>query len=177
MSSQQFLDRFYFLYYLIHIPITVLIDSTLVIPKEFQLELQKTILSFHISSNNDFLLAGDVELWLKIFGLIEILFQLPFFIYYCITFLKKKFSVTVTPNPKLYVCNLIYGFNASLTTLVCLFYVYFKGPENGLTNGEVINLIFVYFPTFLIPAIIFIDFTKRITNLLQMEFLKSKKNE
>lgn len=71
-------DTFYFLYFLLHIPITVLIDSALAIPKEYQLNIQKSLLEFHIGQNKDFLLANPPS-WLTVFGWIELVLQLPFF--------------------------------------------------------------------------------------------------
>ncbi len=61
-----------------HIPITILIDSALVIPPENRFSLQKTILDFHIQQNNDVLLINPPS-WLVLFGWIEMVFQLPTF--------------------------------------------------------------------------------------------------
>lgn len=71
-------DTFYFVYCLLHVPITVLIDSSLAIPREYQPQMQQMIIKFHVSTNKDFLLQSP-PVWLVVFGWIELVFQLPFF--------------------------------------------------------------------------------------------------
>jgi hypothetical protein len=83
-------DTFYFIYCLIHIPITILIDSGLTIPHEYQPEIQKRIISFHISQNKDFLLQSPPT-WLVLFGWIEVLFQLPLFFLAAYALYKRMF--------------------------------------------------------------------------------------
>lgn len=84
-------DTFYFLYFLLHIPITVLIDSALAIPPKYQLDIQKTILEFHISENKDFLLARPPS-WLRVFGWIELVLQLPLFFVGAVCLYKSEYS-------------------------------------------------------------------------------------
>lgn len=72
------LDTFYFLYFLIHIPITILVDSSLAIPSQWRLSVQQKVLDFHLKENKDFILCISPS-WLKIAGLVEIFFQLPVF--------------------------------------------------------------------------------------------------
>lgn len=82
-------DTFYFVYLLLHIPITVLIDSALAIPQQYQLQVQKTLINFHISQNKDFLLAAPPT-WLTFFGWIELTLQLPFFVLGAVALYKSK---------------------------------------------------------------------------------------
>ena len=78
VSSNPKLDTFYRLYFLIHIPITVLVDSALVIPPAYRLAIQTKVLNFHISENKDFILLLAPS-WLKVAGFVELIFQLPVF--------------------------------------------------------------------------------------------------
>lgn len=153
------LDNFYFVYLLLHIPITVLVDSTLVVPPQYQWEISKKLLASHLATNKDFLLV-QLPLWLKVFGGFELLFQLPLF-FYCAYAIQQQVSKSY------YVWMAIYGFNAMLTTLVCMVYVWVEGETNGLTLGEVYRLEAVYAPYFVIPFFMMLDHVSRITKLLK----------
>ncbi|GMM34529.1 Ema19 protein [Saccharomycopsis crataegensis] len=175
VSSNPKLDTFYLLYFLIHIPITVLVDSALVIPPAYRLAIQTKVLNFHISENKDFILLLAPS-WLKVAGFVELIFQLPVFfigIYALWNDIKKFYPLLMT-----------YGFNASLTTLFCLYdiYIYNNGSSDLLgftiTQSDRLKLFWVYFPTFLIPLVMFIDLTIRITKMLSnYQELQSQKKE
>lgn len=135
-------DSFYFVYCLIHIPITILIDSGLAIPKRFQPYIQQSIIEFHISNNNDFLLRSPPA-WLVFFGWIEVTLQLPLFFIAAYALYKR--------SPSIYPYLFLYGIEASMTTLCCLLNILTEGQANGLSTGEISNLFGVYLPTFLIP--------------------------
>lgn len=131
-------DKFCYYYYLIHIPITLIIDSSVVIPPIFS--FQKAIVDFHITTNNDILLTAK-PLWFKGFVWIEVLFQLPFFIY----------SVT---KGILHVYNVIYGTNAAITTFASILFVIGEGPGMGLSQAQIVKLVGVYVPYVIIPMVI-----------------------
>ncbi|ODQ82094.1 hypothetical protein BABINDRAFT_170629 [Babjeviella inositovora NRRL Y-12698] len=152
------LDKFYAAYFLLHIPITVLIDSSLVIPPAHRPLLQQQILKFHFEQNKDFLLV-NVRNWLWCFGIIEMVFQLPFFAWAAYRLLGRKGQMlTLTMAPGM----ILYGFNASVTSLVCIVEIVLEGARNGLTQSEVWALVGVYFPTFVIPFVMLLVFTVRI---------------
>ena len=109
----KLIDKVYLWYFIIHIPITIFIDSSIVIPKHYQLPITKSILEFHISTNNDILLAYP-QTWFKIFGFIELIFQLPLFFYFIYKLLSSNRRVL---DVNYYLWSIIYGFNAGFTTL------------------------------------------------------------
>lgn len=157
-------DKFYFAYFLLHIPITVFMDSNIVVPKEYLVSWAQAVLDFHISTNKDFLLV-ETPLWLQVFGLFELVFQLPLFVYCSIKLYKG--------NDRLHwIWMVIYGFNASFTTLVCLVYVYLTGDQYGLSFGERINLLGIYSPYLVIPLVMLIDYVKRIQSSLSVDLEK-----
>lgn len=158
MTSLTGLDRFYYWYFVIHIPITVIIDSTLVIPSQWQLPVQKLVVSTHIQQNNDFMLE-ILPFWLKVFGAFELFVQLPIFVVSIVKYHQK--SLTVLP------ILIVYGFNAFLTTLVCLVYVALEGPNQGLSPFEVGKLQLIYLPYLIIPFIMLIDGFNRTTALIE----------
>ncbi|EDO17491.1 hypothetical protein Kpol_1058p28 [Vanderwaltozyma polyspora DSM 70294] len=159
---------FYYYYFLLHIPITLCIDSSVVIPLEWYPNLLQNLIKFHINNNNDFLLA-DKPLWLVIFVLIELVVQLPLFVYFTIYLPRLKQGDSNLANDdkvekrsrqefqsRLNWWLKLYGFNASLTTLICIVVIYFNGHQLNnvdiaMTLNEKLSLIGVYLPTFLIP--------------------------
>lgn len=150
-------DFFYMWYFLSHILITVFIDSGILIPEDYQLSLQKALVQLHIEVNKDFLLA-QLPLWLKIFGIFELTIQLPFFICAPLLLIKRKKS--------LYPFMVLYGFNASFTTLVCLCHIFLESEQNGLSSWDSWKLSALYMPYLLIPFFIMVDYIIRITKEL-----------
>lgn len=158
MTELTKLDRFYYWYFVIHIPITVLIDSTLVIPPEWQFDLQKLVVNLHIQQNNDFMLE-ILPFWLKVFGAFELLVQLPIFVISIVKYHQK--SLTILP------ILIVYGFNAFLTTLVCLVYVQLEGGNQGLTSVEIGKLQLIYLPYLIIPLVMLVDGFCRTTKVIK----------
>lgn len=147
-------DKFYFWYFLVHIPITVLIDSCLVIPKHVRHWVQAEMVDFHVEFNKDFLLKNP-PIWLQVFGLFELCFQLPVFF-----FAAYKLY---TGRRNIHVILALYGFNASFTTAVCLTYILKTAHVHGLSETEKWNLFGLYIPYLLIPAFMMIDSGLRLS--------------
>ncbi|KAK9235639.1 transmembrane protein 6/97 [Lipomyces kononenkoae] len=146
------LDAFYFVYGVLHIFITVAIDSAGVIEHDSRPGFQKALLKVQIEENKDPLMA-NVPVWLYTFIGVELLFQLPVFIGGAWA-LHRDYK-------KAYIALLIYGVNASITTLACIAELAWN-QEFELTGGERQKLIWIYFPTFLIPLILTVDMAARI---------------
>jgi hypothetical protein len=164
-------DKIYFYYFLIHTPITILVDATFAIPIEYQISIQRKLHEFHVTTNKDFL-GENSPLWMKIFVIWELIFQLPFFIYGVYDYLKnnqKHYSIHTWPM------FLLYGFNAGFTTLICLIYVLLDGDQHGLNTSEWLNLLGLYTPTMILPFFMMYDFWIRIINQLKLT-TKQKNN-
>ncbi|OBA20671.1 hypothetical protein METBIDRAFT_44141 [Metschnikowia bicuspidata var. bicuspidata NRRL YB-4993] len=146
-------DRAYFWYFVLHIPITILIDSCLVIPREHRHWVQAWMVDFHVRLNKDFLLQNP-PLWLQVFGVFELFFQLPVFFLAAYKLFRGR--------RKIHVMLVLYGFNASFTTLVCLVYVLKTALNHGLTDGEKWKLFALYLPYLLIPAFMMADSGSRL---------------
>lgn len=86
--------------------------------------------------------------------------------------IKILLTHCITGAKKFYPWILTYGFNAALTTLFCLYEIiiydnqYAETIGFSVTNADKIKLFWVYFPTFLIPFVIFVDFSIRITHII-----------
>ncbi|AGO10992.1 AaceriAFR508Wp [[Ashbya] aceris (nom. inval.)] len=155
-------QKFYYFYFLIHIPITVFVDSSVVFPQAFQ--LAPRLVNWHISRNNDFLLQ-EKPAWLWWFIVVELVFQLPFFLFITRRFVqlwKLTFYGGEESKPMQFQLWRImagglrlYGLNASLTTLMCLWAIWSRGyyPATGLPMAlaDKAKLSMLYVPYFLIP--------------------------
>lgn len=154
----NFRDTIYYWYFIVHIPITLLIDSCLVIPRDSRHWIQNLIVDFHVDFNRDFLLKSP-PLWLQVFGAVELFFQLP--IFFLAPWLLRRGS------KKVYVLMTVYGFNASFTTLVCLAYVKTKAEAHGLSIEDMWNLFALYVPYVIIPGFMMLDCGWRTISLIE----------
>lgn len=148
------MDKFYIAYFLLHVVITLAIDSTIALPRDWVFAFQRQLGDFHIAKNHDLLVASKPT-WLKTFVWVEILLQTPFFVWASYDLWKK--------NKRVYPAVLAYGVEASTTTLACVAEVAVL-PQ--LTTAERLNLVAIYLPTLLIPLYMAYDFFMRISTEL-----------
>ncbi|SCV00999.1 LAMI_0G08680g1_1 [Lachancea mirantina] len=156
-------EKFYFYYFLVHIPITTFIDASVVLPGNLQ--FSKDLVAWHIKNNNDFLLY-EKPLWLKAFVLVELLFQLPGFFWFVIKFKevwrlrnhdsKETKALLKSTENTLTKWLHVYGWNASATTFICLITVWLRGyyPFGDflpMPHKAKFKLISLYIPYLLIP--------------------------
>lgn len=138
----RFQINFFYCYFLIHIPITLLIDSAIVLPPK--LHIAGSLLSKQIQDNNDFLL-WDRPLWLQAFVFLELTVQLPLFVQFV-----KQLHRNYVDSGSLR----LYGVLASTTTLVCIGAIlegHYPGTVIPLSASDKFKLVSIYFPTFIIP--------------------------
>lgn len=147
------MDTFYIVYFIVHFFISILIDSAIALPESLTLPLQKTLLQTQITQNHDFLLV-EKPVWLQTFVWVEIILQVPFFAWAAYALAKK--------NKKAYIACLIYGVEASTTTLGCLGEVAMCSLDFKLKA----KLFAIYFPTFLIPLYMTYDFGTRLYRIV-----------
>ncbi|CAL9729455.1 hypothetical protein MOUN0_G07206 [Monosporozyma unispora] len=136
---------FYKWYFIIHIPITIFIDSSVVLGDRFP--VWTSLVKWHCQQNNDILLIEKPN-WLWWFVLVELVFQLPLFFYFVmnwsiLTQPKSQSTHTMARLLKLY------GLEASLTTAICIIAIW---SRNDITLLHQLQLTSVYLPTFLIPG-------------------------
>lgn len=144
-------------------------DSSIVVPYEYLHPLQQYLSDLHLSVNKDFLLQSP-PLWLKYFGMFEVLFQLPIFFIAAYMLYQGSKSVLVMMS--------IYGFNAFFTTGVCLLYVLTDYKSHSLTDSEMWNLFGLYTPYFIIPLFMMVDCGARAMCLINngQKLLETKKD-
>ncbi|KAK9470268.1 transmembrane protein 6/97 [Dipodascopsis tothii] len=147
-------DRFYFAYFILHVFITIVIDSGVVVPAQYRPRFQQNLLDIQILKNRDPLLA-DVPPWFYLFVWIEVLVQLPFFVYGA--------WAMYTNYKRAYSLMLVYGVNGSLTTLACMYEIW---SHKTLEMGFKLNLEWMYLPTFLIPLVMVFDMYFRLSTII-----------
>lgn len=169
---------------IIHTLITAFVDSATIIPNEYLLDVQSTLLELHIEMNNDPLVRNPPA-WFVIFVIIEIAFQLPFFVVAAIAFYKGTYIrsnkiktnlqsryltlLLLKDSKQIYVLTLIYAVNASLTTLACIIefmYGFQNLSADEFSDEDRTNLVWVYLPTFVIPLFMMYDMTRRVAVLV-----------
>lgn len=152
----------YFIYFLIHIPITIFIDSSVVVPKRYN--ISGNLVDWYIANNGDFLLA-ERPLWLQLFVGIELVFQLPLFFYFVY---KLKDTNSKVPTKKSEKSNQqrdknrtrmwlkLYGWNAALTTLICIAAIIVRQSDSldasPLLNSNKFKLVMIYMPILIISG-------------------------
>lgn len=124
-------------------------DSSVVIPPVF--ELQKQIIDFHISTNNDILLQNKPS-WFVPCIYVELIFQLPFFFYAVYTYKSTLLDIL----------NIVYAVNASFSTFVCISWILAEGASFGLSVEEKVKLALIYLPYVIIPVVIGVGSSKEI---------------
>ena len=153
---------FYTVYFIIHIPLTIFIDSTICFPP--MTETLNSMIEWHIAANNDFLLLEKPS-WFYWMVILELIFQLPAFFYFIKNMTvfnqgnndstKEVKAQKLTKRKTVARLLKLYGLNASLTSLFCIWVIYQRGyyPATGLplNSMDKFKLIAYYTPTFLIP--------------------------
>ncbi|GMM49620.1 Ema19 protein [Starmerella bacillaris] len=163
MSSR--IDKFYTAYFWFHVAITLLVDAAIALPVKYQFDIQKAMLSTHIAMNNDVLVAAKPA-WLQGFVWIELVLQVPFFIWAGIALPKNDIRV--------YPAILAYGVEASTTTFACLVEI-LSNPDISAADQR--GLMGLYLPTFIIPLLMAVDFGLRISKKLKAQQSKTVKFE
>jgi len=145
----------FFLYFLTHIPVTILFDSQIVaddlgIPRDLYPEEVLNLTKQYVSQYKDPYFM-DPPSWYKVFCFSEIVFQLPFFLVATIAFMLGSKSWIRIPT-------LIYSSHVATTVAPMLYSFYFDdfkkvnrvGPE---TEDERMTLMLFYTPYFVIPVL------------------------
>lgn len=159
----RILDWVYIVYFVQHIVVTVLIDSTIVIPEHLQFPIQTFLGKYHIETNKDYLLLNPPA-WLQSYVWIELIVQLPFFFagaYYL-----------YLDNKKIYVPSLIYGVEAAITTVGCLAEVV---TTDAINTKEKINLSMLYAPILIMTLLMAVDMSFRLLKFIPGNEVKKAK--
>lgn len=182
------MDLFYFVFFLIHIPSTLLIDCQGVWPKELFPKFMQDVRFWYVSTSGDPLVGramgilgdGSDLAWFKSFLYLGAHFQLPVFVLGARGLWRN--------SPAIYGFLALYGASASTTILACVAMI-FDVPTTSaatvaqkvisITSEQRVLLLCNYAPYFIIPLCIGIDMTFRLHKLASagIRALESSKEE
>ncbi|KAL0955302.1 hypothetical protein HGRIS_004191 [Hohenbuehelia grisea] len=190
------LDLVYLIYFLSHIPATLLLDIQAIVPKSLLPDAIRGLGLKYINMTNDPVVGGATGLvgnpanfaWLRSFMYLELFFQLPIFILGARALWKRKLShysilihanltsVTRSDTQTFYLPMIIYGASTATTTLACLAVVLntpvtsssAAAPDGTVTiTSEQRNLLLgSYLPYLLIPLVMAVDCSLRVSTML-----------
>ncbi|KAG2056720.1 hypothetical protein BDR06DRAFT_909137 [Suillus hirtellus] len=169
------LDLVYFVFFLVHIPATLLIDLQALYPPWLIPYFIRALPRLYIQMSNDPLigsvlgLLGDSKpfVWFKTFLAVEALFQFPVFILGARGLWRDSRSI--------YVLLLVYAASTTTTTLPCLSVLLATPTTSAQTIANKIVsvttfqrslLLSSYIPFFVIPFIMTIDMAYRLSRLV-----------
>ncbi|KAI8985112.1 transmembrane protein 6/97 [Pilobolus umbonatus] len=161
------LDLIFVIYFITHIPPTLLLDFQALYPSDWVPQSIKDLLSLYIQTYRDPLVGSPVTLyWFKSFIICEALFQFPFFIIASIYLIKDNrdcYDTDISP---------VYGSHVATTVIASLAEVMFN-DKYGLTVNEQYVLCGFYIPYLIIPILMVIDSSYRINRLIVNNKIKS----
>ncbi|KAG2088013.1 transmembrane protein 6/97 [Suillus discolor] len=169
------LDLVYFVFFLVHIPATLLIDLQALYPPWLIPYFIRALPRLYIQMSNDPLIGsvlgmlGDSKpfVWFKTFLAVEALFQFPVFILGARGLWRDSRSI--------YVLLLVYAASTTTTTLPCLSVLLATPTTSAQTIANKIVsvttfqrslLLSSYIPFFVIPLIMTIDMASRLSKLV-----------
>ncbi|CEL62476.1 Transmembrane protein 97 OS=Macaca fascicularis GN=Tmem97 PE=2 SV=2 [Rhizoctonia solani AG-1 IB] len=174
--NERPLDLLYFVFFLIHIPATLLMDLQAIIPPGVMPSFFRIIPNFYLSISGDPLIAGAMGLhgsptqftWFRTFIMIEGLFQLPLF-FLGLYALKKD-------SPYTPIILTLYGAHVT-TTVVPVLTTTLATPTTmvdtskavafaSLSQPQLAVLMASYIPFLAVPLAMTVDGTKRMIQVV-----------
>ncbi|EPQ56635.1 hypothetical protein GLOTRDRAFT_60011 [Gloeophyllum trabeum ATCC 11539] len=171
------LDLVYFLFFLMHIPATLLIDLQAIYPTTMVPKLIAQLPVFYVQMSGDPLIGGgmgyfgtkETYVWFKTFLFLEAIFQLPVFVLGARALYKG--------NRSIYPLLLIYAASTTTTTLPCLSVILttplVQTPSSEaltyvtITPAQRLLLLSSYLPFFLLPLLMTVDMAMRVSSLVK----------
>lgn len=108
--SQRYYDWFFIIYFIMHIPITLLCDAQAFVPSDYFPRFFIHSLQSYIRDFDDRLMAAP-PLWFKAIILAELIFQLPYFFFAAYAFIRGRNWIRTTT---IIYCTQVLG------TMVCI---------------------------------------------------------
>ncbi|KAH9044450.1 transmembrane protein 6/97 [Lactarius pseudohatsudake] len=182
------IDLFYFIFFLVHIPATLLIDCQAIWPKHLIPESLQLLPPWYVGMSGDFLIGGAMGIlgngsglaWFKSFLYLEALFQLPVFVIGAYGLWKDSRGI--------YGLLVLYGASTCTTTYACVAAILDTPTTSAatiaqsvvsITPAHRVMLLSSYVPFFLIPLFLAVDMAVRLQKLASVGIraLESSKRE
>ncbi|KAI0316064.1 transmembrane protein 6/97 [Amylostereum chailletii] len=168
-------DLIYFVFFLTHIPATLLVDCQALYPARYVPEIIRSIPTWYVAVSGDPLIGGAMGIhesgtkyaWFTTFLWLEAMFQLPVF------FLGAR--ALYNDSHQIYTLLLLYGASTATTTLACLGVLFATPTTSSVTIAEGLvsiaptqraMLLSSYLPYFLLPLWMAIDMAFRVQALI-----------
>jgi len=168
------MDLFYVIFFLMHIPTTLLVDCQAIWPKQLVPTFAQAIIPWYVRMSGDPLIGGVMGLlankselaWFKSFLYLEALFQLPVFVLGARGLWLDSHGI--------YGLLVLYGASTCTTTLACVATVLNTPTTSAatiaqkvisITPEQRVMLLSSYIPFFLIPLYLAIDMALRLQKL------------
>lgn len=169
--SSRPLDFLYFVFMLIHVPCTVLLDAQALYPRRLVPKVLLDVSEWYIALSGDPLIRGAFHGgpefdWFRAFLYLELIFQLPVFL-----IAIKAFYAGPPKLQTLYPLILAYSASSCTTTFACLVY-FLTSPDP--TPFQMLLLMVGYVPFFLVPFGMAVDMVVRLTKAQQIKALKTE---
>jgi len=170
------LDLLYFVFFLIHVPNTILVDCQALYPRHLVPDAIANLPKLYVGMSNDPLIgpamgyfgASENYIWFKTFLVLEAFFQFPVFV----LGLRGLWN----GSKSIYVLLLVYAASTTTTVLPCLA-VLLNTPlasaeilaahTIAITPSQRILLLSSYVPFLLIPLVMTVDMAFRTLGLLR----------
>jgi hypothetical protein len=141
-------DYLYLLFFLVHIPITLLIPPQFIFSPQSIPTFARNIVLENIEKTRDpilsFLLDSTIPGWIVSIFTLELVFQLPFFCYacYCL-FVGKRFTIL----------GICYCVHVLTTNAIIIGYI----VTLDASPKQIVQWCFIYFPFWIIPFLFLIE--------------------
>jgi hypothetical protein len=168
------IDLFYFIFFVIHIPATLLIDCQAIWPKELVPKFLQLLPPWYVGMSGDPLIGGAMGIfnneselaWFKSFLYLEALFQLPVFVIGAYGLWRDSRGI--------YGLLVLYGASTCTTTFACVAAVLDTPTTSAATIAQKMvsvtpeqraMLLSSYVPFFVIPLFLAVDMALRLQKL------------
>eukprot|EP00245_Coleochaete_scutata_P004462 TRINITY_DN170_c0_g1_i2.p1 TRINITY_DN170_c0_g1~~TRINITY_DN170_c0_g1_i2.p1 ORF type:complete len:173 (+),score=29.68 TRINITY_DN170_c0_g1_i2:68-586(+) len=135
---QRPVDIIFIIFFIVHIPTSLLIDSQVVLPPGLFPQVLQDLLQFHISTNEDFL-VGSKPAWFIGLTMCELLVQVPYFFIASYAFIAGKQWIQMP--------SILYGSHVA-TTLIPILAEFWA---SSLSFEAKVKLTGIYIPYLIIP--------------------------
>ncbi|KAF5828798.1 transmembrane protein 6/97 [Dunaliella salina] len=141
MARRSAFEHVFIIWFVLHIPITLLVDAQSLLPSSWFPPFAKQLVRWHVETNSDWL-VGTNPLWFKSLIGAELLFQLPCFVLLAMGLVKRKRWTRTL--------SIVYGIHAATTFIPITGEILFGRPM----TPESIKLAAIYLPYLVMPAIL-----------------------
>ncbi|XP_054768729.1 sigma intracellular receptor 2-like [Lytechinus pictus] len=151
MAFTRFLELLFFVYFAVHIPVSILFDSQAIFPRQWYPDFLVTPKLEYTTQYKDVLFA-ELPIWYKSFIYVEIFIQFPFFFVAAYAFYKGNCKWIRIPA-------IVYGAHTATTVIPIVAEIFFNDFANTTTPApstfqERATLVGIYAPFLVVPFIL-----------------------